>query len=430
MGLPLEEIESLAWLAGPAMETGQSVLQRSVLWMITWKAATVAALGAFLPLTAFSYYRFRRQRRSEELNRIIRKLPIDEECRASFCKELRPLQFFIAVGFATVLAYLGLVALFWGSELGVVEYPSLLLGGAHLPGKNVLHQPVPEDLLKYQQGAFLVFVMAFLGSYFWAIQDIFRRYSVNNLRPGAYYSISVRMIFACIIAILVYHAADALTGGFSVMVYDSQGSGGGAGGTAASILPAVAFLIGSFPQRGLQWLQRRISIFRSDSETLGRNLPLLMIEGMTGHDELRLNELGIDNCHDLATADFVPLLFQTPYPARQLIDWLLQAKLCVLFGPEVEELRQRGFRTIVDVEHLTDEQIQRLAAGTQLTDFGLEQARAEVRRDRENEGEIDRLCKAAHAVGEYLMGDISPHGGEGGGPALSPPGPPLVRKAS
>jgi hypothetical protein len=51
-----------------------------------------------------------------------------------------------------------------------------------------------------------------------------------------------------------------------------------------------------------------------------------MVEGIDNHDSLRLAELGIDTCYDLATADFVPLVLRMPYSALQLIDWILQAK--------------------------------------------------------------------------------------------------------
>ena len=80
---------------------------------------------------------------------------------------------------------------------------------------------------------------------------------------------------------------------------------------------------------------------------------LEMVEGIEGHDSLRLEELGIDTCYDLATADFVPLMLKSPYSRRQLIDWILQAKLCVYFGDAVKNLRQQGFRTVIDLQHLT-----------------------------------------------------------------------------
>ena len=98
-----------------------------------------------------------------------------------------------------------------------------------------------------------------------------------------------------------------------------------------------------------------------------RPTPLEMIEGIESHDVLRLDELGVDTCYDLATADFVPLLLKTPYSGRQLIDWILQAKLCVYFGEGVKELRRFGIRTIVDLEALTAEEIATLPQDTSVT---------------------------------------------------------------
>lgn len=339
-------------------------------------AAAVLILAGFLPLMAFNYYRYRRHQRLGEIYRILRRLPVDEECKQSFCREDRPFQFIVPVVFAWLLSLLGLglTAAVLSSHLGV-KVPQLSV-------------PVTGTTME----AALMLSMAFLGAYFWAVQDIFSRYSVSYLRPAAYYSLSLRMVFACAIALLVYYPISAL---------GAAADGGDA--LQAGILPALAFLIGSFPQRGLQWLQHRIPFFRQSSDPAVEELPLSMIEGMTAHDELRFSELGIDNGYDLAVADFIPLLFKTPYPARQLIDWLLQAKLCVYVGAEVRELRQRGLRTIIDMEQLQDSDIEKLAAETRLTDFCLRQARDMVRKDRASDGDIDRLCRAAHAVGEYLV---------------------------
>ena len=92
-----------------------------------------------------------------------------------------------------------------------------------------------------------------------------------------------------------------------------------------------------------------------------------MIEGIEAHDILRLEELGVDTCYDLATADFVPLLLKTPYSGRQLIDWILQAKLCVYFGDSVKDLRRFGIRTLVDLDALSPEEIETLPHDTAVT---------------------------------------------------------------
>jgi hypothetical protein len=101
-------------------------------------------------------------------------------------------------------------------------------------------------------------------------------------------------------------------------------------------------------------------ILSSKSNASVREAPLEMIEGIELHDVLRLEELGIETCYDLATADAIPLTLRTPYSARQLIDWILQAKLCVYFGEAVKDLRQHGIRVIIDLEPLEAQDLETL----------------------------------------------------------------------
>lgn len=133
-----------------------------------------------------------------------------------------------------------------------------------------------------------------------------------------------------------------------------------------------------FPQRGLRWLTDRLPIFSAKTNPSVRESPLEMIEGITIHDKLRLEELGIDTCYDLADADFVPLMINTPYGARELVDWILQAKLCVYFGEAVRDLRQHCIRTVVDLKSLKPEDIQALAEETTATKSALERAKESV----------------------------------------------------
>ena len=129
---------------------------------------------------------------------------------------------------------------------------------------------------------------------------------------------------------------------------------------------------------------------------------------MTSYDVLRLEELGIDNCYDLANADFVPLLLKTSYGARELIDWILQAKLCVRFGDAIEELRAIGIRTITDLGGLDDKDFEELSQQTPLTINSLHRA---VRGSITDQN-IDRLKCAATLLSQYW---------EGGDTAEDPP---------
>ncbi len=235
--------------------------------------------------------------------------------------------------------------------------------------------------------------MAFLGAYLWGLQYLVRRYFMNDLIPGLYYLIGLRMFLAVTLALLISNA-------FSDDLLD---------GMPAGVWPAAAFLIGTFPQRGLQWLMARLPLFSPRPDPSVRELPLEMIEGVSHYDKMRLEELGIDNCHDLADEDLVPLLLKSPYNARKLINWLLQAKLCVHVGYGVRILREHNIRHITDLKALGDEDVEMLATQTTLTKEGILRAKKAIEEDKE----IELLLNAALRLSQYTH--INDKGSEAGG---------------
>ena len=127
-----------------------------------------------------------------------------------------------------------------------------------------------------------------------------------------------------------------------------------------------------------------------------------MIEGITSYDKNRLAELGIHSCHDLAEADFIPLMLKSSYGARQLTAWILQAKLCVYCGEAVKELRQQGIRNILDLEpkYVNGEtlfDIADLAMNSSATESNLKLAQHAAMTDPE----IRRLRTVAKILSQY-----------------------------
>ena len=137
--------------------------------------------------------------------------------------------------------------------------------------------------------------------------------------------------------------------------------------------------------------------FSSQDHPSVRQAPLDMIEGVSSYDCLRLEELGIDSCYDLATTDFVPLVLKTPYSARKLLDWILQAKLCACFGDHVKDLRENGIRTIVDLKGLDEHEIAAIASETTLTRSSMLHAQRSIRCDME----VQRLQDIANKLGRF-----------------------------
>lgn len=384
---------------------------------------TLIILVGFLPVCAYTYYAYRIDQRKLEIKRILRILKITSEYRKIHLQDIGRMHFSLAVIFTMILTAGGLSTLLLADELGLYRSYSLLLAGMRM---NEIDCGLGSDCLRaYQQGALLVFGYGFLGAYVWGLQGIFRRYSVNDLLPITFYRFGLRMILSSLIALLIYHTI----GGFSYQPGLESATPTGQPAPDASadssatiavalvgmfeptrdgILIVTAFLVGMFPQQGIRWLANKVSIIQQERHPSVRNLPLSMIEGMTSYDIFRLEELGIDTCYDLATADFIPMLLKTSYGARELIDWILQAKLCVRFGDATTELRQRGIRTITDLENLEDSYLEKLATETTLMLPSLKHATETSVSDQN----IERLKRAAELLGHYWEGDEEDDGHE------------------
>jgi hypothetical protein len=245
------------------------------------KVIVLMVLYLFLPLTAVTYYVFRRRRRTYEVERILALLHIDPAYRRAYEDEHAGRYYLGAVVYASVVASLGLMLLFLGTELGVEEFPRVPFAATTDTATDMPGFP--------QRGSRLVGI-AFLGAYVWGLQYVRRRYVLNDLRPSVYYGLSLRLILAASTALVLYNAYAALAG--------ADTAGGVSGGTvAANIWPALAFLIGTFPQRGVRWLTDRLPMLAPETEA-ARRAPLELIEGIELHDSLRLEELGIKPRHD------------------------------------------------------------------------------------------------------------------------------------
>ena len=332
------------------------------------KLVILAALFMFLPLNAATYFFFRLPRRRLEVKRLLEALRMDGEYSETFQQAKPGRYLLLSVLYLSVVTLAGFALLLFPTELQLDTLPTYTFGASRVA--------FPAE------GSGLMFGAAFLGAYLWGVQYLSRRYMANDINPGVYYGTGLRMVLAGTLAVVVFNAYESLSGG---------------GGVAAGIWPAMCFVLGMFPQRGLSWLRDRIPILSSGGNDSVRPTPLEMIEGVTIYDRLRLEEHGIDNCYDLANADFVPLVIHTPYSARGLIDWMLQAKLAVYCSEGMRDLRRSGIRTILDLESLSSADIEALAQETALTKSALLHAQATLGRD----GELVRLQEVGHRLGLF-----------------------------
>lgn len=321
---------------------------------ILYRLILIVILMLFIPFTAMSFYFVRRDVRRRELRENCRALGLDyEHYYHIYKRETREAHFLYAVCFTSVITMLGLTAILLGKELKLDEGANLLLMGVFVGDE-------PAKIEASQTGPLMFFGMAFLGAYLWGLQNILQRYFTNDLVPGVYYGLGTRMIFSAVIALIIFHLLP------DAGEEENIGSG---------MLPALAFLIGMFPQRALQYMTEKVSILSSPSNVQSQELPLELIQGISVSDKLRLKEEGVESCYDLANSDFVHLLFTTPFQPLELVDWQLQSRLVVFFGARVDDLRQHGIRTITELKMLDEATAQELVEKTHVTKMAIDIAR-------------------------------------------------------
>jgi hypothetical protein len=200
---------------------------------------------------------------------------------------------------------------------------------------------------------------AFVGAYWFILQDMIRRYFRDDLKTAAYVSASARIILVAIVV------------------------------TTVSLVPVgsvaqrnvLAFFIGIFPQIGVQVLKAGINkVFKGVVPSLDSRFPLSDLDGLTIWDQARLLEEGIEDMHGLVTANLVDVLLRTRLPVDRLVDWLDQALLCLhvpkayrSYSPRTT-LHMLAIRTATDLKRAWDSgdplvrgQIAKAVAGSEKT---------------------------------------------------------------
>lgn len=231
---------------------------------------------------------------------------------------------FAPVLFATVLLALG-----WVLVLQPERWAEVGIFGGALSGQPQL----PNEVLRF----------GFLGAYSFILQDIVRRYFRDDLKTGAYVAGVARIVFVTLILLAVQLVAP----------FESD-----------QLQAVLGFLVGFFPQIGLQALQAALSKpLGFLIPTLKVNHPLSELDGLNIWYEARLAEEGIEDMQNLVSANLVDLMLHSRTPVARLIDWIDQALLCLhlptardlglaegsVEAPRVQ-IRRLGIRTASDLK--------------------------------------------------------------------------------
>lgn len=148
---------------------------------------------------------------------------------------------------------------------------------------------------------------AFLGAYAFVVQSLVRRFFQSDLRPSAYASAVLRLVFVLLTMAALHQLLH---------------------GTDARTEAGIAFVVGFFPVIALQALQRMVATFlRVFIQQITPDYPLNQLDGLNIWYESRLLEEGIEDMQSLVTANMIDVVLHTRVPVGRLVDWVDQALL-------------------------------------------------------------------------------------------------------
>jgi hypothetical protein len=142
----------------------------------------------------------------------------------------------------------------------------------------------------YLRQSFDVMCFAYLGWYVWTVSVIFSRIITMELVAATYYNVLVRLVVATFVA-LVFNQVQMLA----------------LGGGTPFVAEAVGFGVGLFPDSALVSISSRLRHLLLGTDDRLEEFPLDLIQGISPFRKLRLFEMGLDNCENLAAANAAEL---------------------------------------------------------------------------------------------------------------------------
>lgn len=283
----------------------------------------ISIFALFFPLTAISYFRYMIPKKEKEYNRNLEEMGIlsDRKISDTYSK----VRFFLPVSFAFLICFFAIFYIIFADKLITGIDESVILKGPFF-GES--------DKLGLIKQSISVLSFAFIGGFIWSATNIIRRLIAIDLAPNVYYSAGIRILMASVIALV-----------FSFIIGEESAVLNIA---AKPSLAAISFLTGMFPERILNYLIKLFQNFVNPDSLISNHLSLYRIQGISMQHKERLEEIGIDNAQNLATASLTQLLIETPFKSRQLLDWIGQAKLLCYASGEIDKLRAVGIRSVYD----------------------------------------------------------------------------------
>ncbi len=288
-------------------------------------------LLSFIPMTFIAYRLLREPRKRQRTKWELSQFDLDgspDIKEALNTVEYSTVQYLLPLGYIMLI----LMALYSMTNPYIISlgmWKGLLEDTVDAFGQPPARPSIPLDVLVGR-----TMFWCWLGAYIYSVDRTIRHYLAHDLTPNVYVAVAKRFTVAFVVGALIGLAIGASNKAIHLPFDSSMTS-----------VYVVCFFVGLFPETGINWIRRTADKILQQAETEADQMPLSNIDGISVWHEGRLDQEGIENVQNLASANLLALVATTPFDVGQLVDWVDQAVLLMRLPREQSDaLKKAGLR--------------------------------------------------------------------------------------